>query len=89
MSIDDELETVIRRMHDAGWPEPVAIGATELGRRQWRDIIEALADRYLRSTVLRVDTLVALGPLAKENLTMALDLAGWDGEVAVHTVEAE
>lgn len=84
MEIEHELHTVIIRMHDAGWPEPADISDIVGGQANWQNIIEALAERYLRSIDLRVATLIQLGPLAATNLPLALDLAGWEGETAVH-----
>lgn len=86
MELQHELTTVIRRMYDAGWPTPAAVADTEEGRDGWADILEALAERYLQSTILRVDTLIQLGPLAATDLAGALDIAGWEGEAAVHAV---
>lgn len=76
-------------MHEAGWPRPINVTDTERGRLYWSEIIEAIAERYLRAIDLRVATLISLGPLARENLAMALDLAGWEGEAATHIAEIE
>lgn len=78
----DELDTVIDRMRESGWPTPAALSENELDQAFWSLIIEGLAERYLRSIDLRVSTLIALGPCAAKNMPLALDLAGWEGDVA-------
>lgn len=82
MSFADELDTVIDRMRVAGWPTPSALSENETDRLFWSLIIEGLAERYLRSSELRVSTLIALGPCATTNVPLALDLAGWEGDQA-------
>lgn len=78
----DELDTVIDRMRESGWPTPAALSENEVDQAFWSLIIEGLAERYLRSTTLRVSTLIALGPCAAKNVPLALDLAGWEGDEA-------
>lgn len=69
-------------MREAGWPTPASLSETELDQSFWSLIIEGLAERYLRSSQLNVATLISLGPCAAVNMTLALDLAGWEGDQA-------
>lgn len=78
----DELDTVIDRMRVAGWPTPASLSENEHDRLFWSLIIEGLAERYLRAFDLKVSTLISLGPLAATNVPLALDLAGWEGDIA-------
>jgi hypothetical protein len=76
-----ETEHVVERMIVAGWPSPedFAEGAsTEKAGEEWAAILVGLAVKYLKSIVLRVDVLVALGPCARDDLARALDLAEWE-----------
>lgn len=69
-------------MYHAGWPDPTAMCGTGHenieARANWQLVVEELAEHYLNSTALRVDTLIQLGPLARTNVTQALDIAGWE-----------
>lgn len=83
MELQHELATVVLRMYAAGWPEPTAVSDTMEGCRNWQAIMEAIAERYLRSIDLRVVTLIQLGALAAIDLPLALDIAGWE-EAPIH-----
>lgn len=82
MASIQELTTVVDRMLTAGWPDAVTVCGSGPGnaqaRQNWRATLLNLADMYLTSGTLRVDTLVQLGPLARSNVAAALDLAGWE-----------
>lgn len=91
MTSTAELATVVDRMIQAGWPDATAMCGTGHGtieaRENWRTLLEGVAGRYLTSTQLHVDTLIQLGPLARESVAAALDLAGWEGDVPIAASE--